>query len=107
MIHSESAAASGCMRRSQKKSGAGFAFRIIKITGLVSTPGKGEASGAKVTTASSRNLRVIQSQSLGAETPSQVSAGMMKAKRPSGVKRSRAEERRVGKEGRSRWSPYH
>src|SRR3712207_8936497 len=27
--------------------------------------------------------------------------------RPAGVRRARSEERRVGKECRSRWSPYH
>src|SRR2546426_3606012 len=35
------------------------------------------------------------------------SAGGAAARRTDGVARSRSEERRVGKECRSRWSPYH
>src|SRR5256885_7707371 len=36
-----------------------------------------------------------------------VNGGYEKAKNILGKKRDRSEERRVGKEGRSRWSPYH
>ena len=34
-------------------------------------------------------------------------AAMLKERYPFPIRRSRSEERRVGKECRSRWSPYH
>ena len=49
-----------------------------------------------------KNFRVLNNQALGDLHLSPVAA-----KAPSGDLRARSEERRVGKECRSRWSPYH
>src|SRR5256885_11365270 len=58
-----------------------------------------------------RSRPVVKSSSTtvdpGGNPPSSRISGTLIASRPQGWILPRSEERRVGKEGRSRWSPYH
>src|SRR2546421_9533203 len=60
-----------------------------------------EATAAKI----AQFIKEIESQ-IGWTTQLPWSAGTLEQRRFDGL-RLRSEERRVGKEGRSRWSPYH
>ena len=56
-----------------------------------------------VTAGSAKTITAFQTSAVGRNTATQTSVGNIATESPGG----RSEERRVGKECRSRWSPYH
>ena len=76
-----------------------YAEYIMRNAGLEETQ-----TGIKIARRNINNLRYADDTTLMAESEEELKSLLMKVKVES---KKRSEERRVGKECRSRWSPYH
>src|SRR2546425_12258280 len=82
---------------------AGLGIRPAELSGIVLGDGPGSFTGLRIGWAAAKGLAQEAGLELVAVPSLMAAAGGAALK----VGPERSEERRVGKEGRSRWSPYH